>query len=85
MATKKDKKVATKVDATQITKVAAVGASAVKKNVSGFMEFIKEQNVVGLAVGLVLGTSASALVNSLINNVLMPPLGFLLGSADGLK
>ena len=28
MATKKDKKVATKVDATQITKVAAVGASA---------------------------------------------------------
>ena len=85
MATKKDKKVATKVDTTQITKVAAVGASAVKKNVSGFMEFIKEQNVVGLAVGLVLGTSASALVNSLINNVLMPPLGFLLGSADGLK
>ena len=43
MATKKDKKVATKVDATQITKVAAVGASAVKKNVSGFMEFIKEK------------------------------------------
>lgn len=34
---------------------------------------------------MVLGTSASALVNSLINNVLMPPLGFLLGSADGLK
>ena len=66
-------------------KVTTVGASVIKKNMSGFMDFIKEQNVVGLAVGLVLGTSASALVNSLINNVLMPPLGFLLGSADGLK
>ena len=52
---------------------------------SGFMKFIREQNVVGLAVGLILGTAASALVNSLINNVIMPPLGFLLGSADGIR
>ena len=52
---------------------------------SGFMKFIREQNVVGLAVGLVLGTAASGLVNSLINNVIMPPLGFLLGSADGIR
>ncbi len=66
-------------------KVAATGASAAKDNMSGFMKFIREQNVVGLAVGLVLGTSASALINSLINNVIMPPLGFLLGSANGLR
>ncbi len=64
---------------------AASAASVAKSGMSGFMEFIKEQNVVGLAVGLVLGTSASALINSLINNVIMPPLGFLLGSADGLR
>ena len=57
----------------------------VKGGASGFMTFIKEQNIVGLAVGLVLGTHAGALVNSLINNIFMPPLGLLLGSADGLK
>ena len=65
--------------------IAKVGLSKVKGAGSGFMTFIKEQNVVGLAVGLVLGTAASALVNSLINNVIMPPLGFLLGSAEGIR
>ena len=38
-----------------------------------------------MAIGLVLGTAASGLVNSLINNIIMPPLGFLLGSADGIR
>ena len=65
--------------------LAKAGADKLKGGASGFMKFIREQNVVGLAVGLVLGTAASGLVNSLINNVIMPPLGFLLGSADGLK
>ena len=65
--------------------LAKAGASKLKGGASGFMKFIREQNVVGLAVGLVLGTAASGLVNSLINNVIMPPLGFLLGSADGLR
>jgi large conductance mechanosensitive channel len=51
----------------------------------GFREFVMAQNVAGLAVGLVLGTAATVVVNSLINNVVMPPLGFLLGSSDGLK
>lgn len=65
--------------------LASAGLNKVKGGASGFMTFIKEQNVVGLAVGLVLGTAAGALVNSLINNVIMPPLGFLLGSADGIR
>ena len=65
--------------------VAKAGLSKVKGAGNGFMTFIKEQNVVGLAVGLVLGTAASALVNSLINNIIMPPLGFLLGSAEGIR
>lgn len=56
-----------------------------KDHSGGFMKFIREQNIVGLAVGLVLGTHAGALVNSLINNVFMPPLGLLLGSTEGLK
>ena len=54
-------------------------------HLSGFMDFIRGQGVLGLAIGLVLGTAASTLVNSLIDNVIMPPLGFLLGSSDGLR
>jgi large conductance mechanosensitive channel len=51
----------------------------------GFMNFIREQGVVGLAVGLVLGGAVATVVKSLVDNVVMPPIGFLLGSADGLK
>ncbi|HEU5121648.1 MAG TPA: MscL family protein [Candidatus Saccharimonadales bacterium] len=51
----------------------------------GFMEFVRTQGVVGLAVGLVLGGAVTVLVKSLIDNVVMPPLGFILGSAEGLK
>ena len=61
------------------------GLSKVKGGTSGFMTFIKEQNIVGLAIGLVLGTQAGATVNSLIDNVIMPPIGLLLGSSDGLR
>jgi len=56
-----------------------------KTHILGFRTFIREQGVVGLAVGLVLGGAVSVLVKSLIDNVVMPPLGFILGSAEGLK
>jgi large conductance mechanosensitive channel len=51
----------------------------------GFVNFIREQGVVGLAVGLVLGGAVATVVKSLVDNVVMPPVGLLLGSADGLK
>lgn len=51
----------------------------------GFMDFIRTQGVIGLAVGLVLGGAVTILVKSLIDNLVMPPLGFVLGSAEGLK
>jgi large conductance mechanosensitive channel len=55
------------------------------KHVDGFVSFIRTQGVVGLAVGLVIGGAVSVVVKSLIDNIVMPPLGFILGSADGLK
>jgi large conductance mechanosensitive channel len=55
------------------------------KMFGGFMEFVRTQGVVGLAVGLVLGGAVTIVVKSLIDNVIMPPLGFILGSAEGLK
>jgi len=51
----------------------------------GFVNFIREQGVIGLAVGLVLGGAVATLVKSLVDNVVMPPVGLLLGSANGLK
>ena len=61
--------------------VAEVGKTQLK----GFVDFIRTQGVVGLAVGLVLGGAVSILVKSLVDNVVMPPLGLVLGSAEGLK
>ncbi len=56
-----------------------------RKHVGGFVTFLRTQGVVGLAVGLVLGAAVSTVANSFINNLVMPPLGFILGSADGLE
>ena len=55
------------------------------KQVKGFVDFIRTQGVIGLAVGLLLGTAAGLLVRSFIDNVIMPPIGLLLGSSDGLN
>jgi large conductance mechanosensitive channel len=50
-----------------------------------FLDFIRTQGVVGLGVGLVLGSAVTIMVKSLIDNVVMPPIGLMLGSAEGLK
>jgi len=50
-----------------------------------FLDFIRSQGVIGLAVGLVLGGAVTVLVKSLVDNLIMPPLGFIMGSAEGLK
>ncbi len=47
--------------------------------VKGFLEFIKKQGVVGLAVGFILGTESSKLVASIVNDVLNPILAVVLG------
>jgi large conductance mechanosensitive channel len=57
----------------------------VKEQLKGFLEFAKEQGVIGLAIGLILGGAVGVLVKSLIDNVIMPPIGVILGSAEGLK
>jgi large conductance mechanosensitive channel len=49
-----------------------------------FIEFVREQGVVGLAVGFILGGSISKIVSSLINDIINPILGILLGAADSL-
>ena len=69
------------------TKKSALKIKAVdpKAQFAGFKKFIKDQGLIGMAIGLILGTASGDLVKSLINNIIMPPLGFILGSAEGLK
>ena len=50
----------------------------------GFFEFIKEQGVIGLAIGFILGGTISKLVASLVNDIINPLIGIALGSAKDL-
>jgi large conductance mechanosensitive channel len=47
-----------------------------------FKTFIARGNVVDLAVGLIMGAAFTAIVTSLVDGVIMPPIGMLLGGID---
>lgn len=47
-----------------------------------FKEFVLRGNVVDLAVGFIMGAAFSNIVSSLVRDVLMPPIGLLLGRVD---
>ena len=47
-----------------------------------FKEFIARGSVIDLAVGIIIGAAFTAIVNSLVNDIIMPPIGLLLGGID---
>lgn len=47
-----------------------------------FREFAVRGNALDLAIGLVIGAAFTSIVDTLVNGILMPPLGLLLGGAD---
>ena len=47
-----------------------------------FKEFAMKGNVVDLAVGVIIGVAFGKVVTSMVNDVIMPPIGKLLGGAD---
>lgn len=51
----------------------------------GFLTFIREQGVVGLATGFILGGAISKLVTSLVNDLINPVVGILLGQVGALS
>ncbi len=51
----------------------------------GFINFIREQGVVGLAVGFILGGAVSKVVTALVEDIINPLLGVVLGAAGGLQ
>jgi len=53
-----------------------------KKILKDFRDFIARGNVIDLAVGIIIGSAFSTVVNSVVDNLMMPPLGLLFGDAD---
>jgi large conductance mechanosensitive channel len=47
-----------------------------------FKEFVSKGNVLDLAVGFIMGAAFGKIVSSLINDVIMPPIGVLLGKVN---
>ena len=50
--------------------------------VKEFKEFIVKGSAIDMAVGIIIGAAFGAVVKSLVDNVMMPPLGFLMGGID---
>ncbi len=50
--------------------------------VAEFKEFISRGSVMDLAVGLIIGTAFTAIVTSLVNDVIMPVVGYLIGGIN---
>ena len=47
-----------------------------------FKEFVMRGNVVDMAVGIIIGAAFGSIVTSLVNDIIMPPIGLLLGNVD---
>lgn len=56
-----------------------------KSAARGFVEFIRERGVMGLAIGFVLGSSVQKVVTAFVTDMVNPFIGVFLGRTDGLK
>ena len=51
----------------------------------GFIQFVRERGVMGLAIGFVLGSSVQKVVTAFVTDIVNPFVGVFLGRADGLR
>lgn len=61
-----------------------IGDIMIRKHVEGFNEFLRENGVIGLAIGFVLAGAVGKVVTSLVSNIINPVVGLILGQAKGL-
>ena len=47
-----------------------------------FKKFVMRGNVIDLAVGIIIGAALATIINSLVNDIIMPPIGLVLGKVD---
>jgi large conductance mechanosensitive channel len=60
----------------------SAGADGGSFMLNDFKAFVMRGNVVDLAVGIIIGAAFGKIVTSLVNDILMPPIGLLLGRVD---
>jgi large conductance mechanosensitive channel len=48
----------------------------------GFREFLTKSNALALAIGFIIGAALTGVVSTLVNSVIMPPIGYLLNGVD---
>ena len=53
-----------------------------RNSFSGFIDFLRTQGVVGLAIGFILGGAVAKIVSSFVDNVINPLVGLLLGQVS---
>ena len=49
---------------------------------SDFRAFLVKSNALALAIGVIIGAALGAVVNSLVKDIIMPPIGYVLGGVD---
>src|SRR5919106_4119257 len=62
--------------------LAVHGEDAMSGFLNEFKEFAMRGNVVDMAVGIIIGAAFGTIVSSLVADVVMPPIGMLLGNVD---
>jgi large conductance mechanosensitive channel len=61
---------------------ATEGRMMIRKGLEEFREFIAKGNAFDLAVGVIIGAAFTGVVTSLVNDILMPPIGLIMGGVD---
>ena len=54
----------------------------IRNNLNEFKEFAMRGNVVDMAVGIIIGAAFGKIVDSMVNDIIMPPFGWILGKVD---
>ncbi len=54
----------------------------IKNILKEFKDFAVKGNVIDMAVGIIIGGAFSPIVNSLVKDIIMPPIGFIMGNVD---
>jgi len=57
----------------------------VKGSMAEFLEFVRKQGVIGLAIGIILGTAVTKLVASLVKDIINPLVSIFLGKIENLN
>jgi large conductance mechanosensitive channel len=61
------------------------GGAAKRTAFQGFVDFVRERGVMGLAIGFVLGSSVQKVVTAFVVDIINPMIGVFMGKVDGLR